>query len=180
MQAGWDKDVLNFWFNELTPEQWFSSSEELDNTIKQRFGSLLDALTQQVPDTVRENVKTTLAAIIVLDQFSRNLGRGSSAAFANDDAALVLAQAAVDAGEDEQLTTDEKHFLYMPFMHAENMEAQDRSVALFEAIDRAEHAVEHRDIVVKFGRYPHRNEVLGRESTPEEIEYLKDARRFGQ
>jgi uncharacterized protein (DUF924 family) len=171
----WVDDVLEFWFNELEPENWFAKDEQLDARIRERFSALheslrLDAIA--VPETPRGH----LAAIIVLDRFSRNLHRGSPMAFASDARALALAQHALAQGYDRELTKRERKFLYMPFMHSEDKHVQARCVELFSTIDDADalrYAIEHRDIVDRFGRFPHRNPILGRDPTPEEAEFMK-------
>lgn len=171
----WVDDVLEFWFNELKPENWFVKDEQLDARIRERFGALHESLRSEeiaVPETPRGY----LAAIIVLDQFSRNLHRGSPLAFASDARALALAQHALDHGFDRALDTRARKFLYMPFMHSEDKAMQSRCVELFSSIDDAEslrYAIEHRDIVERFGRFPHRNPILGRDPTPEEAEFMK-------
>lgn len=171
----WVDDVLEFWFNELKPENWFVKDEQLDACIRERFGALHESLRSEeiaVPETPRGY----LAAIIVLDQFSRNLHRGSPLAFASDARALALAQHALDHGFDRALDTRARKFLYMPFMHSEDKAMQSRCVELFSSIDDAEslrYAIEHRDIVERFGRFPHRNPILGRDPTPEEAEFMK-------
>lgn len=168
-------DVLSFWFG-LKPEQWFRSDPALDHQIAQRFGATLEALSRGVPDDWRKAARDVLAAVIVLDQFPRNMYRGTPKAFATDAAALRLARSAIDTGLDQQLTTAEQQFVYMPFQHAEDLAAQEQSVALFERTgdaDGVKYAIAHRDIIKRFGRFPHRNAILGRTSTAEEIEFLK-------
>lgn len=171
----WVDDVLQFWFDELKPENWFAKDEQLDARIRERFGALHESLRTEsieVPETARGY----LAAIIVLDQFSRNLHRGSPLAFASDARALAFAKRALDQGFDRALEMRERKFLYMPFMHSEDKSMQARCVELFSGIDDAEslrYAIEHRDIVERFGRFPHRNEILGRDPTPEEAEFMK-------
>lgn len=171
----WVDDVLQFWFRDVEPKDWFSKNDRLDARIRERFESLHESLASRaidVPDTPRGY----LAAAIVLDQFSRNLYRGSPKAFATDARALELAQAALDRDYDRALSTTERKFLYMPFMHSEDRAMQARCVELFAQIEDAEalrYAIEHRDIVDRFGRFPHRNEILGRAATPEEAEFMK-------
>jgi len=123
----------------------------------------------------RSTPLAALALVVVLDQFSRNMFRGSPGAFAGDPAALAAAAGAIERGFDRLLSAQERTFVYMPFEHAEDLEAQRRSLALFEALDPndMEYARRHHEIIARFGRFPHRNAVLGRESTPEEIEFLK-------
>lgn len=178
----WHADVLTFWFEELTPEQWFSSSQELDDQIKQRFKSLVIMLGENLPEIVLNNPNACLAAIICFDQFTRNIFRGMPEAFQYDLKALQLALLSVEKGWDMKMTDQEKQFSYMPFMHAEDMNMQEKSLKLIGAInERAlQAAQDHYNIIAEFGRYPHRNEVLGRQSTEAELKYLEDAQRFGQ
>ncbi len=171
----WIDDVLDFWFGELKAEDWFTKNEQLDARIRERFGALHESLSAGALD-VPETARGYLAAIIVFDQFSRNIHRGSRAAFACDARALSLAQRALERGYDRELTMPERKFIYMPFMHSESREMQAKCVELFSAIGDAEslrYAIEHRDIVERFGRFPHRNPILGREPTPEEAEFMK-------
>lgn len=169
-------EVIEFWFSELGAADWFAKSDDLDNTIKERFAQLHHAACLGECYSWRENAAGRLAEIIVLDQFSRNMYRETPQSFASDAQALALAQEAVAAGADKKLNNDdERAFLYMPYMHSESLMIQDESVKVFNGLKRenyAEFAREHRDIIVPFGRYPYRNEILGRTSTPEEIEYL--------
>ena len=169
-------DVLKFWFEELEPKQWWVKDEELDRLIVDRFSRLHGQATRCELYPWREKVQGRLAEIIILDQFSRNMFRGSQLSFAFDSLALALAQEAVSIGADRQLTQIERNFLYMPYMHSESLVIHDVALQLFNSngIEGSyEYEVRHRDIIEKFGRYPHRNAVLGRESTPEEIEFLK-------
>jgi uncharacterized protein (DUF924 family) len=169
-------DVLAFWFGQLTPEQRFKRDEALDAWIRERFGELHARLAAHVPDDWLDNPGDLLAAVIVLDQFSRNLYRDDPHAFASDAMALNLAQLALRRGYDELLSPDELKFLYMPFMHSEDPDHQDRCVELMEEIgdaEAADFARRHKAIIDRFGRFPHRNDVLGRECTPEELEFLK-------
>lgn len=171
----WVDDVLGFWFDELEPSDWFEKDEQLDARIRDRFGALHEALRSESV-AVRDTPQGYLAAIIVLDQFSRNLHRGSPEAFACDERALALAQLAIERGYDRALTQTQRKFVYMPFMHSEDLDMQAKCVNLFSAIGDAEslrYAIEHRDIVARFGRFPHRNSILGRDPTPEEAEFMK-------
>lgn len=170
-------DVLNFWFRKLKSEQWFKADPALDAEINRRFGQLHETLSRSIAPSWRAGPRETLAAVIVLDQFSRNIFRGTPRAFASDDAALALAQDAIARGFDRELSVVERQFLYMPFQHAEDAAVQARSVALFESLGSAyalKYAQAHRDIIVRFGRFPHRNAILGRQSTPAEIAFLKE------
>lgn len=179
----WIDDVKAFWFGELTREQWFSGDATLDETIRQRFGGLHRQIHENVPAEAWNDPDTALAAIIVLDQFSRNIHRGRREAFASDSTACALARNAVDKEFDAGMSDSERAFLYMPFMHSEILADQERGVSLYKSLGNMEslkYAEEHRDAIARFGRFPHRNEVLGRESTPDETIFLKTANRYGQ
>lgn len=171
------EDVLDFWFEESTPEQWFQKNDAFDEEIRARFGKDYDLAVNGVYDGWRETARGCLALLIILDQFSRNMFRGDKKMFATDGKALDIARHAVDNGFDNGLTTDRKAFLYLPFEHSENMADQKKSVELFSSLknDNAgyyDFAVRHYDVIKKFGRFPHRNAILGRQSTTEEEEYL--------
>ncbi len=164
-------DVLDFWFADETQPKWFQSTPEFDNLIRERFGGLYQEAASGGLDGWMESPRSALARIIVLDQFSRNLFRNDPRAFATDGLAVAAAHDAVDRGFDAALTAEERKFLYMPFMHSENLADQDRGLPLFASLDDAEtidSARHHRDIIVRFGRFPHRNAVLGRGSTAAE------------
>ncbi len=172
----WVADVIRFWFQETPREAWFKSTPALDQAIAERFTNLHTTLHESPPDTAALDAETALAALIVLDQFSRNMYRGTARAFASDETARRIAAAAIDAGLDQSLPPLSRVFLYLPFEHSENLANQDRSVALFArlGLDNFEpYAKAHRDIVARFGRFPHRNAALGRTSTPEEITFLR-------
>lgn len=170
----WVEEVLKFWFEELQPAAWFAKDAVVDAQIRGRFERLHEQLSLgelPVPNTPRGH----LAAVIVLDQFPRNMYRGSAKAFASDAKALEVSAHAVDAGFDREMTKQERQFLYLPFMHSEELAMQTRCVELFAALndtDLMKYATEHRDIVERFGRFPHRNAALGRDSTPEEAAFI--------
>lgn len=167
--------VLDFWFRELTREEWFEPSEGLDEAIHERFGATHLALVRGEIENWRSSPAERLAGIIVLDQFSRNIYRGTPLVFAADWIALREAGLAIDAKADLDLPPEQRCFLYLPFEHSENLEDQDRSVELFRALGDAEYldyAERHRDVIREFGRFPHRNRFLGRESTGAELDYL--------
>lgn len=171
--------VLRFWFLELTPEQWFSSSEALDAQIAERFGSLHQRAANGDLDDWSSVPRARLALIIVLDQFSRNIHRSSGKAFAWDGKAQELAVQAISLCEDDNLGLDERQFLYMPLMHAEDRELQTLAVEKYQALAESaarvtDFAHMHRDIVDRFGRFPYRNPLLGRESTAEETAFIND------
>lgn len=170
------EEVLRFWFEELSPKDWFTKNMELDKAIKKRFGDLHREASACELYQWRESARGRLAEIILLDQFSRNIYRGSAQAFARDPLALALAQEAVAQGADKSLASEEKSFLYMPYMHSESLKIHAIAVELFKAEgleNNLKHEYRHREIIQRFGRYPHRNELLGRESTPEEQAFLE-------
>ncbi len=170
------EQVLEFWFGELSPRDWWAKSPALDQHIKQRFGDLLRRAAHCELFTWRISADGRLAEVIVLDQFSRNIHRDSPAAFANDALALGLAQEAVAAGADQALPPERRAFLYMPYMHSESLAIHEVAVPLFENCgvpDKLDHELRHKAIIERFGRYPHRNAILGRSSTAEEIAFLK-------
>ncbi|HEV2094071.1 MAG TPA: DUF924 family protein [Rubrobacter sp.] len=179
-------DVLAFWFGrEGEPgygefrSEWFQKDEAFDREVTNRFGDLYEQAAAGRLDGWREEAESCLAFVILLDQFPRNMFRGDARTHATDGEALDAAKYATERGLDRELPTFQRMFLYMPFMHAENVEDQRRSVELFEGLaaepggpDVVEYAVGHREIVERFGRFPHRNAILGRETTPEEAEFL--------
>ncbi|PCD02631.1 hypothetical protein COC42_14665 [Sphingomonas spermidinifaciens] len=167
--------ILDFWFTECVPEQHFEKDEALDAEIAHRFGALREAVVATGAAGWQDDADSLLAAIILIDQFGRNMHRGSAEAFATDPLALTLARQGVAKGYDAQLPPDRAKFLYMPFMHAEDAGAQAESVRLFEALGNAESiefAKAHREVIGAYGRFPSRNAALGRESTPAERAYL--------
>ncbi len=173
--------VLGFWFDEVAPERRFKRDEALDAEIRARFGELHARLAREttggrLPDGWRDYPRSVLATVVVLDQFSRNLYRDDPRAFQQDGKALALAKSVISRGDDALLTPIERHFLYLPLMHAEDREAQEHSVQLYEALGLEEpmdYARRHRDVIVRFGRFPQRNAALGRPSTPEEKNALE-------
>jgi uncharacterized protein (DUF924 family) len=175
-RESWVWDVLNFWFEETEPEQWFEKNPAFDACIRARFLHLHEILVCRGSDGFLTDAQTALAAVIVLDQMSRNIFRDTPRAFAADPLALSVAEAAIVRGFDAGLTKDQRVFLYLPFEHSEDRQSQARSVALMASLGDSElqkWAEAHRAIVDRFGRFPHRNGVLGRPSTPEETEFLK-------
>jgi uncharacterized protein (DUF924 family) len=172
----WIEEVLRFWFEETPAQAWFVRDDAIDAEIRKRFGALHASLIEKVPATVTATPLGALATVIVLDQFSRNLFRNSPRAYGADPTALAIAQDAIAAGFDRELDTGQRMFLYMPFQHGEDRAIQARSVELFTQLGDAtglKYAREHRDVIERFGRFPHRNRILGRESTPAESEFLK-------
>lgn len=170
--------VIDFWFRELTPHQWFADGgRKLDERVRTRFGNLVEAARRGILDHWAPSPRGRLALIILLDQFPRHCFRGMPEAYASDGKAQALAADGVAARMDEQLTFAERQFFYMPLMHAEDRDLQALSLERFDALQEAAAAVlgfasGHRKIVYRFGRFPHRNRVLGRTSSPEEVEFL--------
>lgn len=169
--------VLNFWFVESKPYQWFRRDNAFDTAIKTRFGALHEAASEGRLEVWRAHPVHSLSLIILLDQFSRNLYRDTPRAFAQDDHALDVAREAIRCRFDQRVNEQRRAFFYVPFMHAEALPVQDECVDLFKArlpaTTNVPFAIEHRDIVKRFGRFPHRNKVFERKSTPEEIAFLK-------
>jgi uncharacterized protein (DUF924 family) len=169
--SDWRSDVLKFWFG-LDPAQWWKADPALDHRIKQNFLKLWAAKRQLPAETFLDHPLTALAAVILFDQFTRNMFRGHADQFSTDHLALSVAKAAVDEKFDEQLEPIERNFLYMPFQHSENLDDQNRAVLLQSATgdaNFADGARKHRDVIARFGRFPHRNAILGRAPRPDEI-----------
>ena len=196
-------EILNFWFGDLEgptdfkPEKaklWWAGGEAIDHEIQERFGQAVLAARAGELDAWLAEPKSALALILLLDQFSRNLGRGTPLAFATDAAALRACETAIERGHDQKLRPIECSFLYMPLMHAEDRTIAARSVEQFERLserirascpsehpDALSYAKQHAEIVQRFGRYPHRNAILGRESTDQELAFLEGGGpNFGQ
>ncbi|GAB3376892.1 DUF924 domain-containing protein [Spongiibacter taiwanensis] len=168
--------VLDFWFGELQPADWWRKDAEVDRRIARRFGEVHRAAVAGECYFWRHKPQGRLAEIIVLDQFSRNVFRDQAAAFAADGQALVLAQEAIRLGADQQLERDQRAFMYMPYMHSESLAIQRASLSLFEGLgqqNNLDFARAHFAIIERFGRYPHRNAILGRASTAEELAFLE-------
>ena len=167
--------VLDFWFVESGPEKWFVKDDGFDSEIRDRFGSLYRrARDGDLGDWIA-TPEGCLALVIVLDQFPRNIYRADPRAFATDPHARILLQYALDKGFDKALDARQKQFLYMPLQHSEDRGDHELSVELYAALgdeDVLEYARAHKDIIDRFGRFPHRNEILGRESTAEETAFL--------
>lgn len=188
------EDVLHYWFGDQTASDgvddirqkiWFVKNPAVDREIRERFGDLLDPARDGKLGW-QDTSSGRLALILLLDQFSRNIFRGSAAAFAYDPAALQLCLEGLDLGADQSCGLFERVFCYLPLEHAESLECQERSIELFGALQAEapaalqktfasylDYAVRHRDIIARFGRFPHRNDILGRASTPEEVAFLK-------
>lgn len=171
------EDILDFWFSDQARSHWFASTDRFDALIRQQFEPIAMALAAgPIPNREWEDTpRSALAMIIALDQFSRNMYRGTQAAFAWDPFSLGVAQRLVDAGGDLRLDQGIRKFAYMPFMHAEDIAQQERCVQLCDSRlndETIKHAITHRDIIARFGRFPHRNAVLGRETTADEQAFL--------
>lgn len=169
------QQILDFWFAQLEPAMWWTKDEQLDRLIEQRFGMLHRQATGAELWRWRATPQGRLAEIILLDQFSRNIHRDRPESFAYDGMALVLAQEAITAGADLALPVVQRSFMYMPFMHSESLPVHERAVELFSTPgmeSSLDFEVQHRDILRRFGRYPHRNQILGRTSTDEELVFL--------
>jgi uncharacterized protein (DUF924 family) len=172
----WCDEVLHFWFDALSPGEWWQKDPVLDARIRGHFGALYETIASQAP-SLPTDARAALATVIVLDQFPRNMFRDHARAYATDAKALGLAKAAIDAGLDRSLSKDERLFLYMPLQHSEDARDQRRSVELVSALGEPEltrFALAHQRIIDRFGRFPHRNAILGRSSTPEELASLAE------
>lgn len=170
------EEILQFWFHELTPADWFKVNEQMDSLIRERYLGVLESAAVGELFSWRSSASGRLAEIIVLDQFSRNIHRGTPLAFENDPVALILAQEMVHLKLDQELPLERKAFAYMPYMHSESPLIHEEAMKLFAIPgleENYEYEVLHKEIIDRFGRYPHRNQILGRASTPEEIEFLK-------
>jgi uncharacterized protein (DUF924 family) len=169
--------IIDFWFEEIDSGLWWKKDEQFDQLLSDRFGEIHRAGSRGELFDWRETAIGRLAEVIVLDQFSRNIHRDTPQAFACDAMALVLSQEAISLGADLELEQRQRLFMYMPFMHSESRLIHEVAVELFTRLGRPgnlEFELKHKAIIDRFGRYPHRNEILNRESTTEEIEFLKE------
>ena len=169
--------ILHFWFTELTPTLPLADAAALDGTVRTRFGATLEAAARCELFAWRTTPEGRLAEVLVLDQFSRNVYRDTPQAFAQDALALALAQELVASGQDRSLPLAQRSFAYMPYMHSESALVHTQAVALFAQLgleDTLRFEQRHQAIIERFGRYPHRNAILGRESTPEELAFLNE------
>lgn len=168
--------VREFWFSPQARPRWFVRSEEFDRAVHEALGELHASAARGALDGWAAGPHGCLALIILLDQVPRNMFRGTPCAFATDAKALQVCKAAIDAGHDRDLTQEERLFTYLPLEHSEDLADQERCVALMRTLDEQplwlDYAIRHRDVVARFGRFPHRNGILGRDSTPEELEFL--------
>ncbi|MDA3855311.1 MAG: DUF924 domain-containing protein [Candidatus Woesearchaeota archaeon] len=175
------KDVIEFWFN-LEPKAWFEKNPELDKKIREKFEDLYYKAINLGLTSWEEDPESTLALIILLDQFPRNMYRGTTKSFASDNLALNVAKRAIEKGFNKKVKRG-RNFFYMPFMHSESLNEQEKCVEFFEEMakekgldlkESTKYANLHKEIIKEFGRFPYRNEILGRESTIEEIKYLAE------
>lgn len=174
-------NVIRFWFEESKPAQWFRKDPAFDEEIRRRFLDVYERAARGETADWRATPEGRLAEVIVLDQFPRNLFRNSAQAFATDERALALAREAVAVGDDRRLTRAQRRFLYMPYMHSESREVHRAAVWLFLSLLNpfvSYFEWKHKRIIDRFGRYPHRNAVLGRESTPEELIFIQTHKGF--
>jgi len=170
------QEIINFWFSEIEPKQWWQKDEAFDLMITARYGKLHDQAKAGELFPWRKTALGSLAEVIILDQFSRNIYREKAESFAYDPMALALAQFAISKGLDKELSNTQRVFLYMPFMHSESQVIHIEAVKLFESVGHSnnlEFEHKHKAIIDRFGRYPHRNAILGRQSTEEEMAFLK-------
>lgn len=169
-------EVIHFWFTEIEPKSWWQKDEQFDHQIKQRFGKLHQQAHAGELFGWREHPEGSLAEVIVLDQFSRNIFRNKAESFACDPLALALAQTAIAKGFDKKLPDTKRSFLYLPFMHSESAFIHTIAMQLYESLGmprNLEFEKRHKAIIDRFGRYPHRNAILGRESTDDELAFLE-------
>lgn len=179
-EGSWIDEVIGFWFEELEPGSWFRRDDSVDARVRERFEPLYERL-RRLPISAYQTARESLAAVIVLDQFPRNMYRNTPQAFATDDLALAISKAAIERGFDLELTSQQRVLLYMPWQHAEDAGVQARSIELFGQLDNAEtldYARQHKEVVDRFGRFPHRNGILQRNSSAEEVEFLKTHKGF--
>jgi len=171
------QDVLTFWFKEVEQSQWWKKDDRFDRMIAERFADIHAKAARCELFDWRDSAEGRLAEIIVLDQFSRNMFRGKPLAFGQDQMALILAQEAVSLGMDKTLPPLERGFIYLPFMHSESLKIHEIAEQLYRqhgVQSGLEWELKHKAIIARFGRYPHRNDILGRESTSEERTFLKE------
>ena len=169
-------NVIKFWFEEIEPSQWWIKDDEFDQLIKLRFSDLHEKAVKCELFEWRKYPQGRLAEIIVLDQFSRNMFRGTARAFSQDPMALILSQEAISLGIDNLLKPQERGFVYLPLMHSESLVIHETAEAVYRQFgdqSSLKYELKHKAIIQRFGRYPHRNKILGRESTAEEIDFLK-------
>ncbi len=168
--------VLSFWFSQAAQKHWFVRSEAFDTQVREELGPIYERARKNELETWRNDPEGALALVILFDQVPRNIHRGTREAFATDDRALEIGRSAVARRFDQATDPARRLFFYLPFEHSEDAATQQESVQLFETLGNTEYtryAIKHQEIIDRFGRFPHRNTILGRTSTPEEIEFLK-------
>ncbi len=170
------KEILHFWFDEIKPEQRFKKDPAFDQRLRNDFLETHQSITKKEKEDWKQTPEGILAYIIVLDQFSRNMFREKPESFASDEQALSATIEGLAKGFEKEIEEARLSFFYMPMMHSENSEVHKKALPIFESLGEAmaRYEVLHKKIIDRFGRYPHRNKILGRESTPEEIEFLKE------
>lgn len=174
------EDVLGFWLDEIGPTGWYTGSEDLDTTIREQFEAIWHSACEGTCSLWLTYPSGTLAYILLMDQFPRNMFRDAARAFATDKAALAATKAAIHKGWDMRIDTPARQFFYLPLMHSESPSDQDRCVRLIcermgeDDGDNLLHARTHREVIRRFGRFPHRNEVLSRTSSEQEMRFLKN------
>ena len=175
------ESILEYWYSDRIKKHWFSSTEELDKEIKEKYESVWKNAIRGELNDWKESAQGCLALAIILDQFPLNMFRGEVESFSTEAMAIKVSKLAFEKDFDQQIEKDKLAFLYMPLMHSENLDDQNLSVSLFEKAgleENAKFAKHHRDIVQKFGRFPHRNDILQRESSQDEIDYLNSDEAF--
>lgn len=175
------KEVVSYWFSEPVKKLWFNSTPEFDAKLRQKYMQTLERAERGELDDWALDALGALALVIILDQFPLNMFRQQARSFATERKARQVAEQAIVKNLDRSLTAEQKAFLYLPFMHSENLQDQDKSVELFEKAGLTEnlrYAKHHRELIRRFGRFPHRNSILNRESTAEEIDYLNSKEAF--
>ena len=174
-------DVLDFWYTDQNAKKWLKSTPEFDSEIRVRFKSLWESAADDALESWQNTADGCLALCIILDQFPQNMFRGDAKSFQTERLGIQVAKEAIEKGMDEAINIDHVSFLYLPLMHSESLDDQDLCVVCFEKRGLKENlkfAQHHRGLIQEFGRFPHRNKILGRESTPAEIDYLNSNRAF--
>jgi len=175
------ESILEYWYSDRIKKHWFNSTEDLDKEIKEKYESAWKSAIRGELNDWKKSAEGCLALAIIFDQFPLNMFRGDVKSFSTETMAVKVSKLAIEKGFDQEIEKDKVAFLYMPLMHSENMEDQDLSVSLFEKAgleENAKFARHHRGIVEQFGRFPHRNEILQRESSQSEIDYLNSDEAF--
>jgi len=175
------QDIIDFWFDEKHKSLWFNSTPLFDAELKEIFELVYNAACNDELNDWKTEAEGLLALVIIFDQFPLNMYRGDAKSFATEERSRQIARHAIDSGMDQKLSQEQKSFLYMPFMHSENLEEQDQAIALFESAGltgNVTFAHHHRDIISRFGRFPHRNAILNRENTEAEKNYMVSGEAF--